>query len=201
MTWNHKSCPNDATLVCVFGKNVKSKGKFKTLIPKTNTLELENPERKYFLVGNGYADVKNLVPDETYEFKLVFHLKGGKWTRNGTLARIKMSLVPPAPILNRVSSSSVTVRWKEIMPDNVTFVCVWGKIAGSSNKFSVADSSQAGNALTAQGSSNKHHTASSNSIVVSKGLQPGKKYEFRLTWYDGPTKKWGKMGVGGYVQL
>ena len=78
---------------------------------------------------------------------------------------------------------------------------MWGKIAGSSNKFSVADSSQAGNALTAQGSSNKHHTAGSGSIVVSKGLQPGKKYEFRLTWYDGPTKKWGKMGVGGYVQL
>ena len=203
VTWNHKSCPKDATLCCVFGRNIKSTGgKFKTAIPKTGTLENDNPDKKYFLVGNGFADVKNLVLNETYEFKLVFYCKKtDKWGRNGTCSRIKMSLLPPAPVLQRVSNSSITVRWAEIIPENVTFVCVWGKISGSSDKFSIADSSQAGNALVAQSSSNKHHNANSGSVVISKGLKTGTKYEFKLTWYDGPTKKWGKMGSSGYVTL
>ena len=101
VTWNHKSCPKDATLCCVFGRNIKSTGgKFKTAIPKTGTLENDNPDKKYFLVGNGFADVKNLVLNETYEFKLVFYCKKtNKWGRNGTCSRIKMSLLPPAPVL------------------------------------------------------------------------------------------------------
>jgi hypothetical protein len=202
VTWNHKICPSDVSLVCVYGKNVKSKGKFMFLIPASGTLQLQNPKNKYFLVKNGHADVKNLKLDETYEFKLVFHHKSGKWGPNGGLARVKVCMVPPAPRLTKISTNSISICWSEIIPqEDVTFVCVWGKIAGSTGKFFIADMSQTGNALTAQNSNNKYPSASSGSIIVSSGLKPGTKYEFRLTWYFASTKKWGTMGPGAFVSL
>ena len=47
VTWNHKSCPSDATLVCVFERTSEYR-QVQNLDSKTNTLELENPDRKYF---------------------------------------------------------------------------------------------------------------------------------------------------------
>ena len=105
---------------------------------------------------------------------------------------------PPVPSL-RIVGNSVNVKWNhDLIPKDVSFVCVFGR-KKSDPKFGVVDSGS-GNKLIPQGSSNKHHAVARGSVNVPN-LDEGVTYEFKLVWYYKTKKTWGPNGTVGSIKM